>query len=243
MGRINLQGLIDEVLGMVKKKKEEESALLRDQSSQPSWYGGNKDEEQYWKEMRTKNADIEKQKLVNAGTATVANINESGALARQGLANIGNENVARTHLEGVKYNADLGLRGTETTAKAHVEASKSGKVGGEDPFSTLLGKAIESDASLLSDPKRLNEVAANLRSFAPPSVKRKDDYYTPDNNVTPPAVPQTALPVSKPGARSMEFPTNMGTAQSPLREKEQAKEAFYRMNPQLKKKRESFFGF
>jgi hypothetical protein len=74
-----LQSLIDQVMDMVKNRPGGENDILKREvgGSSPSWYGGNKDEEEYWKTKRLKDAELAKQELVNRGE-----------LAKQESANI-----------------------------------------------------------------------------------------------------------------------------------------------------------
>lgn len=200
--RINLQSLIDEVLEMVKRKKSEKQDPGFDQRD---WLSN----EAYNKDIRARNTEIAKQELINKGLAERENISNAGAFARQGLANVGNENTANIQAGASRYGADLGLRGHEATANATVRAAEinAGKTTDDDKgFSTLMGKVIENDPSILSDSKRLNETASNIRSFFPPSAKVKDSYYTPE--ISRPVAPVvTPAPVTKPvpSAPSMEF--------------------------------------
>jgi hypothetical protein len=60
---INLKDLIDQLMGMAKESIE----YRRKKDEKPSWYGGNKDEEDYWKAMRERNTQTELQKLQNEG--------------------------------------------------------------------------------------------------------------------------------------------------------------------------------
>ena len=75
---IDLQSLINEVLGMVREGQKNRAATAGN-----NWYGGNKDEEDYWKDIRQRNTALEHQGLVNQGGLAERNATEAGALARQ----------------------------------------------------------------------------------------------------------------------------------------------------------------
>jgi hypothetical protein len=130
-------------------------------------------------------------------------------------------------------------------ASKKYEVDAGGK--GGDSFSTLMGKAIESDPSILSDPKKLAETSKNIRSMLPPDIKRGNNYQT--GNVlnsspapTAPAVPSSVLPTpNRGGGNSMDFPTTMGTAQNQDKERQYTEDLFYRLNPNLKRKKTNWF--
>lgn len=122
MGRINYQGLIDEVLNMVKKKREEDRA----QANSIRW-DDTEAGQSYWKDMRSRNTELSKQSMVNAGNMSVEKERTAGELARQQMGNVGNENVATiqsgAHVAGAelqsgaaRYTADQALLGEKYKA-------------------------------------------------------------------------------------------------------------------------------
>jgi hypothetical protein len=215
MGRINLQSLIDEVLGMVKEsqdaKKKKESEL------QSSWYGGNKDEENYWKDIRTRNTDIEKQRLINEGQSNVANINETGALARQRLGTESATNVANIQAGSARYTADQGLKGHEITSGATKYAADQGlKAAGlkegatTDPVHAFITEAIKGDPTIATDPERFNQLMTNanrLNLKPPEATDIRKNFDKPD--VPAPIISSaTKIPTPSKGVDSMEFATD-----------------------------------
>ena len=228
MGRINLRSLIDEVLEMVKNKQNEDRKLRSDQELarvNQSW-DDTPAGQVYWKDIRGRNTDMEKQGLVNQGALGLARENNAGQLARQSLANIGNENVANINAGASRYGSELGLRGNEITAKATVDAAQAtvdaaqGKDKGEEKgFAGLIGKVIDADPGILTDTKRLNETVSNIRTFFPPQRGASSEFYRapqPAANVVPqaglrtpqkPAITMPTLPARQPApaAQSMEF--------------------------------------
>jgi hypothetical protein len=199
MGRLNLQSLIDEVLTLVKNRQSNDEKAIRSQQIM-DWNlnkGGIRDGyTPLDRDILTKKTEIEKQRLVNEGQANVANINEAGALARQQLSS-----------DASKYTADIGLKGHEATAGASkytADQSLAARkyevdVGnkGSDSFSTLMSKAIESDPSILSDPKKLAETAQNIRGMFPPEKSDTQNFNRPDT-----ATPSVTTPVRTPTTSS-----------------------------------------
>ena len=104
MGRINARSIIDEVLEMIKnnqetlKKKRSDDDISRINQSWDDTPAG----QAYWKDIRARNTDMEKQKLVNQGAINVARENNSGELARAQLAKDAS-NQKNTN----DYNADI----------------------------------------------------------------------------------------------------------------------------------------
>lgn len=246
MGRRELQGIIDQVLSMVdeerKRKRDLETARVN-QSWDDTPAG-----QAYWKDKRAKDADLEKQGLVNAGNLAEAKERSAGDLARQELANIGGADQARIQSDAARYTADIGLKGHETTANAQIKAAElGGKT--ENSFSSIVSKMIENDPSILQDTQKFNAAVTNLRSFFPPDKGASKNFPVTPQSAGQPAAPPVSQPVAPPvpktsSAQSMTFQTNMGTATNPLREKAEAEDLFYRRNPQLKKKKEEgLFGF
>ena len=260
MGRINLQGLIDEVLNMVKER----NAGNGGQGNRPSWYGGNKDEEEYWKEIRKRNTATEVQGSINQGALAVEGEKNVGALARQRLTNEGNTNVADINAgahkygadkvkEGQIYNADMGLKGHEATAGAT-------KYSADRTFEANTNKNSANAARF----KALADIHNSMDT--PPEDKAEirkqimlmgngDKAITQDNgtattrdarsffNTTttlPPATDTAVpLPVKLSGAQSMEF----RSGPKPMT-KEEEENKYLGMLPGVKKKeRKNIFGW
>jgi hypothetical protein len=235
--RINLQSLIDEVLDMVKKKKEGDQGQNFEQRN---WLSN----EAYNKDIRARNTEIERQNLINAGNLAVQKEHNAGEVARQGLTNIGNENVAniqgRAHVSGAeiaggatKYSADQTLQG---------EKIKAGKGPGKSDLVGLTAILEDPDATPEEKVRARRMIFNSYGNNAIPNVESIAEFSKDAQPSVPPTTP--VLPVSKTtSAPSMTFPTNIGTRQNPLREKREAEDAFYRLNPQLKRKKENWFNF
>ena len=250
MGRINLRSLIDEVLEMVKHKQNEDKRLRSDQELarlNQSW-ADSPAGQAYWKDIRGRNTDMEKQRLVNQGALDLAREYNAGQMARQALM----EDTKRAddvrdynlNLYKEKVNENLGRFNAQTlrqTAMTQQETAGSK----EDPRLALF--------TALSQPGMTDEEAVRIkkmfdsiygtgqqptahRQIVTPSGDDRDSFITPGANTKQP---------SAPGSQSMTFPTNMGTAgKNPLRERAEVEDSFYRMNPHLKrKKKDSLFAF
>ena len=191
----DLNRLIDEVLNMVKeshqirKKKSEEH--------QPSWYGGNKDEAEYWKDIRERNTSLEKQRLANEGAANVATIGDVGATARQKLSGQSQENVANITAGAHRYGADMGFKGeglradaTKYTADQNVKAAglKGGEGRSGDDLRTQI--IVESIKAGVPFDEAMNN--AN-RAIAKPADEKDEQFKTEDS---PFAGVSTAAPVA-----------------------------------------------
>lgn len=233
MARIDLRGLIDEVLSLVKDR----NASLNNQSG--GWYGGNKDEEEYWKEMRKRNTALEGQKLINEGQTNlqeIKNVGEStandaqnaGALARQKLASDTERYKADQSLLGEKYKADKTAESLSGSAKTDPRALLF-KTWGESTNPTPEGLAtLEAGyKTIFGKPQESNQTSTKQ----PPT-----DFGASERPDTMRTLPAAQPPVSSGGAASMTFGTDMGTASvNPLRKRKEALDAFYRSNPGMKR--------
>ena len=72
---IDLQSLINEVLGMVREGQKNRAATAGN-----NWYGGNKDEEDYWKDIRQRNTALEHQGVGESGRTSRTKRHGSGSL-------------------------------------------------------------------------------------------------------------------------------------------------------------------
>jgi len=246
----DLNRLIDEVLSMAKdsknlrkkKQKDDESSAVN-QSWDDTPAG-----QAYWKDIRGRNTDMEKQRLVNQGALDLAREYNAGQMARQALM----EDTKRAddvrdynlNLYKEKVNENVGRFNAQTLRQAAM--TKQETAGSkEDPRSALF--------TALSQPGMTDEEAVRIKKMfdsiygagQQPTAHRqivttsgddRDSFITPGANTKQP---------SAPGSQSMTFPTNMGTAgKNPLRERAEVEDSFYRMNPHLKrKKKDSLFAF
>jgi hypothetical protein len=185
---INIQSLIDEVLGIYKSRQ-----------NKPSWYGGNKDEEDYWKWKRGQNAatetanqtfghqtQLQEQKI--GGELGVEKEKSAGALARQEMVNKGWADTAK--IEGpFRVESQQGRKKTPGESAFDDYAKQNALV-----------KTPEEIASVYPVFNRLDKKNQ-------PSGSDRGDFYK-DTTVNP------SSPASSPtlGGKSMEFRTDLGTA-------------------------------
>ena len=249
MGRINLRSLIDEVLEMVKHKQNEDKRLRSDQELarlNQSW-DDSPAGQAYWKDIRGRNTDMEKQRLVNQGALDLAREYNAGQMARQALM----EDTKRAddvrdynlNLYKEKVNENVGRFNAQTLRQAAM--TKQETAGSkEDPRSALF-TALSQPGMTDEEAVRIKKIFDSIygagqptahRQIVTPSGDDRDSFITPGANTKQP---------SAPGSQSMTFPTNMGTAgKNPLRERAEVEDSFYRMNPHLKrKKKDSLFAF
>lgn len=246
----DLNRLIDEVLSMAKDSQNLRKKKQRDDESSAvnqSW-DDTPAGQAYWKDIRGRNTDMEKQRLVNQGALDLAREYNAGQMARQALM----EDTKRAddvrdynlNLYKEKVNENVGRFNAQTLRQAAM--TKQETAGSkEDPRSALF--------TALSQPGMTDEEAVRIkkmfdsiygtgqqptvhRQIVTPSGDDRDSFITPGANTKQP---------SAPGSQSMTFPTNMGTAgKNPLRERAEVEDSFYRMNPHLKrKKKDSLFAF
>jgi len=129
MATVNLQGLIDEVMGLLKRKKGGQNDIFglnseQERSREDSQLSDQRkflSDEARSKDVRGRDAELQKQGMVNAGTANVENIRTTGEMARQSL-------MSNLSLEGEKYKANTQAGWENKRSEAVVEASgeKSG---------------------------------------------------------------------------------------------------------------------
>lgn len=135
MGSINLQGLIDEVLGMVRNRQRPSGDEDYNEIKKREWLSN----EAYNADLRKRNTLLETGQQTIAGRNELEGITNAGAVARQGLANTGATDVANINAGAHRYGAERTLEGTRHAAdqgffgevyKADVGA-KSAKYTGE----------------------------------------------------------------------------------------------------------------
>jgi hypothetical protein len=190
MGRVNLQGLINEVLDMVKKRKggtddifalnskeerEREDDLLRKGS-----------EEAYLKELRGRNTQLDVGKQSGAGSLAVARENNAGALARQTLMEDTDRlNNARTYNLGLykeRVNENLGRFNAQTLRQ------EIGKKYNQDDILGTLGLGAKGQPTIKQETTKKSEIVV-------PSGNDKGSFITPDTNGG--ASVKTPIPVVK----------------------------------------------
>lgn len=182
---------------------KEQLAAAKTPEPATNWYGGNKDEEEYWKEMRKRNTALETQKLINEGQANVQGIRNVGDIAGHEAVNAGA--MARQKLMGEteRYKADQSLLGEKYKADKSAEVlSSSAKT---DPRALLFKTWGE---SMDPTPERLatleagyNAIFGKPQNQAPEQKKEAPtDFNTFDKPDTAPMVRPTTPPAVAPVA-------------------------------------------
>jgi hypothetical protein len=183
--------LVNEILGMAKQSAEERKGMGGNPNI--SW-DNTPAGESYWKDIRSRNTQLE-----------VGKQNEIGTMARQRLATEGAANVAditgRAHVAGEetmagahRYAADQKLEGDKYIAGAK-----------DHPFSVWMKANPGADEETVKKMKKY---------FGTPDVKTEDvrsfDKTVAPDTITPPIRTNTSA-TSLPGAPSMDFPrTDLG---------------------------------
>lgn len=215
-----------------KKKQREYDALDK------KWAEEKKMDFLLQRDRQAQESDLAKQGLVNAGQLANTETVNTGAMARQRL------------MEDTKRAENLNdyNRGIFNTQADIFKTQVLGNA--KQPDNTLRGKEMEVAASILNnsttDPNSpqakwamgiLNSWQQSAQTANPAAQPEKKQFVPStsfDNNK------DTAIPQQSKGAQSMTFDTNMGTAgKSPEQFRAETEDLYYRLNPQLKKKRDA----
>jgi hypothetical protein len=190
---IDLKNLIDQVLGMAR-----ESLDLRKRNAEASWYGGNKDEEEYWKEMRRRNTELElrgaegknrlaEREMINTGDLEKQRVADAGALARQGLTN-----------EATRYTADQNLQAHQYTADTNYAMKRDELNKGYDPELIKAHAAVI--ANVNSSPEAVASSQAAIDWYTKEAVRKKQQAREAltETPQAAPALPAPASPKNEP---------------------------------------------
>lgn len=211
MGRANLQGLINEVLDMIKKRKGGQDDIFalnskeeRDREDDLIRKGS---EESYLKDIRGRNTQLEVGKMHNAGQVDVARENNLGQMARQNLAqSFEGEKDMRGHnldLYKTRVNEEIGRFDSQTK---RIEADS--KI--NQPQKGVLGDQLTAATAILSDMNSSDDDKKMAREFVFGSFKKPETQ--PVSSALPDGVLSEKKPsevirpaVSSRGTNSMEF--------------------------------------
>jgi len=191
MANLDLQGLINEILGMVKDRNKSRSSVT------------DKADEEYWKDIRKRNMDLEAQ-------TSLEGVKSAGELARQRLAGESAVNVAeiagKAHENAARYTADK-------TLEAHKKSVQPEQL---KAYSAVLSD-ITSPEEDKATARRLifknygEATTDNLRSF---------DDNKDISVMTPPSSPTAVPSIKTPGgAKSMEFGFTESPMNIPVKKK------------------------
>lgn len=198
MADLDLQGLINEIMGMVKDRNKNKPSAT------------DLSEQEYWKDIRKRNTDLE-----------VEGTKSAGEMARQRLMGDSEkekaEITARAHLAGEEAKAGA----TRYTADKTVEMHKKGLYPEQmKAYSAMLADISTPEEDRVKARERIlkdysgQETTPNVRSF-------DDNKDTPSLGLPPVTKPSTDLT----GAKSMVF-SSAPTASEILAKKKQANEKF-----------------
>lgn len=226
MGSLNLQALIDQVLGItkeawdMKKRKLDEGLSGHEQTQQ-------------------RNYEIQKEQNKNRAALELAGINESGARARQLLMSQSAANVAeiagKAHLEGEKEKAEATRYSADKTLEAHKKLLHPEQVKGWTAIlSDVTSPEVDKKAARSYILKDFNNTSVDpLKSFD----DGKDNPVTPTRPTASAITPATSVTPASPvvqskGAESMEFRDGPSPEQIRLGRKKQEENLLYGTKPQ-----------
>lgn len=189
MSSINLQGLIDEVLSMVKSSGNRNDPNYW---SRPSW--DQLREEEYWKEMRRRNTELELKGAEGKNRLAEIDLTNSGNLEKQKLVNAGE--LARQSLmnEATRYTADQGLQGHMYTADTNYAMKRDELNKGYDPELIKAHAAVI--ANVNSTPEAVAASQAAIDWYTKDAIKKRQQLNTASAEApkASPAAPMTAEP-------------------------------------------------
>lgn len=196
MGSINLQRLIDEVLGMVRNRQQSSGDAQYDEFKKRQWLSN----EEYNADLRKRNTllevdkqkggfDLEKQELANTGALEQAKERTAGEIARQTLAN-----------EGTRYSADQGLQGHMYTADTNYAMKRDELAKGYDPELIKAHAAVI--ANVNSSPEAVASSQAAIDWYTKNAMKKQsqarqglvDEQPAPAAAIPAPATPAATKP-------------------------------------------------
>lgn len=240
MGSINLQGLIDEVLGMVRNRQQSPGDAQYDEFKKRQWLSN----EAHSSDIRKRNTLLETGQQAISGANELEGIKNTGAMARQQL-------IEGTKMADTTNNYNASIYKTDTEGNIGRFKAQTDRIEANRPGKGILNEQINAAKAVLesTDPGVTPELrqraigvyngvlGAGGQQTVQPARKALIPASTRDDKKDISIVsPRTT------GAQSMTFDTDMGTADvNPERERASAVESFYKLNPQLKKKREGLF--
>lgn len=198
---INLQALIDEVLGMVGKDQELRKKKLSEESSQ-SW-DDTPAGQNYWKDIRGRNTLLETGAQNNRAQMDIARENNTGQMARQKLM----EDTKLAENERA-YNIDLYKTRIGENIGRFDSQTKRMQVG--DVQKGVLGDQLKAATAVMGDLSSTDEDRKLARNFIFSSFKQPGQEPSQKNAVQPPdgilSDKKSAGTSTTPsGAASMEF--------------------------------------
>ena len=257
---IDLKNLIDQVLGMAR-----ESLDLRKRNAEASWYGGNKDEEEYWKEMRRRNTELElrgaegknrlaEREMINSGDLEKQREVNAGELARKQLGLDFNReelefNKRKLDVENIRdyYKTDVGAKSAKYTGDSE-RIKAAAAIGGDmtlpieqrQPFIDFLKSyatpGTQKQGEGAGTPTARPTLTEEVPAAVPATQTAKRPAGTYDDGKDNPVTPTVST-----GGKSMEFRQEgiISPEQYELNKKKSRERLLYGTKPQQK----SWFGF
>ena len=183
MANLNLQGLIDEVLGMAKTQQRANIEGSRDAAYDKRKAVELKTADDAIAAGKTQSFELEKQRLINTGNIDTQGARSAGDLAVKGLENTGALARQRLASNATVDAANIGLTGDKYKADRLVEAYQ-GKANDPDK---VLNEWIKQ--GLVKDPNQILEMRKKLRAQTGPTPDTDREFLTPDK----PAVTKSPL--------------------------------------------------
>lgn len=196
MANLNLQGLIDEVLGMAKLQQRENIEGSKDAAYNKRKATELKVLDDAIAAGKTHEFELERQKLINTGGLNVQGAKSAGDLAVKEVENTGSLARQRLTSGATVEAANIGLTGDKYKADRMVEAYQ-GKTNDPDK---VLNEWIKQ--GLVTDTNQILEMRRKLRSqngATDPTPEMDREFLTPDKPATPkPALVTDPLPTLDP---------------------------------------------
>jgi hypothetical protein len=250
MGSINLQGLIDEVLGMVRNRQQSPGDAQYDEFKKRQWLSN----EAHSSDIRKRNTLLETGQQAISGANELEGIKNTGAMARQQL-------IEGTKMADTTNNYNASIYKTDTEGNIGRFKAQTDRIEANRPGKGILNEQINAAKAVLesTDPGVTPELrqraigvyngvlGAGGQQTVQPAIRQSTSPQQSRQITTLPGSRDDGkdlqiTPSANRGAQSMTFDTDMGTAGvNPERERASAVESFYKLNPQLKKKREGLF--
>lgn len=239
---MNLDNLINELFGILKERLKKRGMSDNDAVQTRN--------DLIDADLRKRDLELGRQRLINEGQANVEGIRNTGELARQRLITEGTRYTADRSLEGTRHTADRSLEGTKYTADIGAQSAKhlglpevvKGLNAIVTSFDSTDEEKAEARRSLLNIQKRFSETTPTAPQTT--GAITRDDvrrFETPDmivNGVNT----KTGLPIGQ-GQKSMEFRAegSISPEQIEAAEKKRKETYWYGTKHQNERKKRSIF--
>jgi len=251
---MNLDNLINELFGILKERLKKRGMSDNDAVQTRN--------DLIDADLRKRDLELGRQRLINAGQADVEGIRNTGALARQKLMTEGTRYTADKHLEGTRHTADQSLAGEQYKADIAAKSAKNlglpEVVKGLNAIVTSFDATDEEKADARKSLLEINRRYSESNQLPVASAVDKDaelnaaqaSFLTPNQ----PGVPElnkdvvrgfetkTVMPPST-GGKSMEFRAtgSLSPEQIEAAEKKRKETYWYGTKHQNQSKRRSIF--